>query len=120
MREDELRKYAVCSICGKKLGESNREHNHLPLFWTVEIERHMLDIEALQRQTGLAMMLGGHGGLARIMGPDEEMTKSVSKHKVSVCEHCALEKRISLFELAQKACEEEEAEEAAESEGAGK
>jgi Na+-translocating ferredoxin:NAD+ oxidoreductase RnfC subunit len=34
LKEKELRKCAVCNLCGKKTGESG-----IPLFWRVKIER---------------------------------------------------------------------------------
>lgn len=36
------------------------------------------------------MMLGGHGLLAQVMGPDEDMTKPVMNPRtVGVCDDCA-------------------------------
>lgn len=60
MKEQELRKCAVCALCKKKVLESG-----MPLFYRVRIERHGIKLDAVQRQTGLAMMLG-HSGLANI------------------------------------------------------
>ncbi len=84
MKEDELRANAVCSICKNKIGQAM-----LPSFWTLDVERHMLNLDALERQQGLTMMLGGHAGLAGALGPNEDMTRSVLKKHLSVCERCA-------------------------------
>ena len=86
MREDELRKHAICSICGKKIG-----HTGLPIFWTVRIERHGVDLAAVGRQGGLTAFLGGRADLARIMGPNEEMTVSLMDPvELTLCEECAM------------------------------
>lgn len=94
MKERELREHAVCNLCGKKIGESG-----LPLFWTAQIQRHGLKLDALRRQTGLEMMLGGHVALAQIMGPDEDMTQLMSSDEITVCETCALERALPLMAM---------------------
>lgn len=90
MKEQELRKHAICSLCGKKIGESK-----LPLFWRVTVERFGIDMRVVDRQQGLTMMLGGHAGLAQIMGPDEEMANPLMGHPVVliICGNCATEQR---------------------------
>ncbi len=90
MKEDQLREHAKCDVCGKSIGASG-----LPMFWTVRVERHGLKLDALQRQQGLTMMLGGHAGLARVMGPDEEMTTPLMDPvELTVCETCGSPERI--------------------------
>lgn len=85
MKERELRKCATCALCGNKIGKSGA-----PMFWRVRVERHGIDLGAVQRQTGLAMLLGGHGGIAAAMGPDEEMTVLLMDPvALTVCEPCA-------------------------------
>lgn len=84
MKEAELRRYATCSLCGQKIG-----HTGLPLFWTVTIERFGVDMQAVQRQQGLAMFLGS-AALAMHMGADEQMARRVMEPvTLSVCESCA-------------------------------
>jgi hypothetical protein len=86
MRENELRKHAECSNCHKKIG-----HTGLPMFWTMKVERHGLDANAIRRQDGLAMMLGGNSVLANVMGADEEMTVPLMDPiEITLCEHCAM------------------------------
>lgn len=90
MKEQELRKHATCSLCQKKIG-----HTGVPLFWVVRIERFGLKLSAIQRQDGLAAMLGGSARLAQVMGTDAEMAVSVSSPMtLTVCEDCAVEKKI--------------------------
>lgn len=84
MREDELRAMATCSHCGRGIGASG-----LPLFWRIKVERFGLDLSELQKQQGLAMMLGGNGLLARIMGPDAELARPLMEAvTLSICEPC--------------------------------
>ncbi len=85
MKEDELRKHAICSACKNKIG-----HTHLPMFWTLNIKRHGLLKGALERNAGLFTMLGGSAELARVMGPDEDMTKILLEEKITLCETCAM------------------------------
>ena len=85
MKEKDLRKYATCSMCGNKIGATR-----VPIFWRVKIERHGVKLDAVERQQGLTMMLGGHAGLAMVMGSDEEMTMPlIENHVLSICENCA-------------------------------
>jgi hypothetical protein len=87
MKEKELREAANCFICGKPFG-----HTGLPLFWRVTIQRFGVDVGAVNRQTGLTMMLGGNALLASVMGPDEELAKPLGEAiNVTLCETCALE-----------------------------
>jgi hypothetical protein len=82
VKEKELRECATCAICGNKIGRSGMQ-----MFWRVRIERHGIDEGAVQRATGLGMMLGA--GLAAVMGPDEEMTKPLMDPVTrTVCEDC--------------------------------
>ena len=60
MKETELRKHATCFLCKEKIG-----HTGLPLFWRVKIERFALNIEAMKRQPGEAIMIFGSGSIVR-------------------------------------------------------
>jgi len=86
MTESELREHAICSKCKKPIG-----HTGLPLFWTVEINRYGIKLNVVKRQDGLTALLGGHAGLAQIIGADEEMTeKMIDTENITLCETCAL------------------------------
>lgn len=85
MKEKELRARSICAICNKAIGAGGS-----PLFYTLRIERHWVNLAAVQRQTGLALVLGGSSALAAAMGPDEEMTEPAMKPlDVTICERCA-------------------------------
>lgn len=92
MKENGLRKHAVCSLCHKPIGWTK-----IPLFWTVRIERHGIKMDAIRRQDGLTAMLGGRADIAQVMGTDEEMTMPVMDPiELTLCEMCAVLKPIVL------------------------
>jgi len=100
MNERELREAADCAVCGKGIG-----HAGLPLFWRLKIERFGVDMNALRRQSGLETFLGSVA-LAQIMGPGEDMAKSLMEPvEITVCEPCALES-ITLAHLAEMGVDE--------------
>ncbi len=104
MKELELRKHATCSLCGNKIMASG-----IPLFWRVTVERFGVDLRAIERQQGRAMMFNGNATLAHIMGPDEDMAKPFMPPVVlTVCEPCALSPDRHLAELVQAAMEKEQ------------
>lgn len=105
MREKELREHTYCSVCGKSIG-----HTGLPLFWTVSIEHHGIDMDAVRRQDGLMSLLGGSARLAQVMGTDAEMTKTIlGPVVVTVCETCAvMEDSPCLVQLAEAMKEDDE------------
>lgn len=97
MKEAELRAVAKCAGCDKPFG-----HTGLPLFWRVTIERYGVDALAIQRQTGLEMMLGGHVAIAQAMGPNEDMAKPMMEPvTVTLCEHCAIQEQQVIAVLAE-------------------
>lgn len=102
MREKELRRRATCGVCGNKIGTAMS-----PMFYTVKIERHILDLRAIDRQMGLTKLLGGAAPLAAIMGPDEEMTKLIKTVDLTVCDNCFTEEAC-LAALEEKLTEDEE------------
>jgi len=85
MKEKELREHATCSLCKRGIG-----HTSVPLFWTVKIERHAVLLDAVRRQDGLAMQLGGHQALANVFSRDEDMTEQMFESELTLCEDCAL------------------------------
>lgn len=87
MKEKELRKHAICSICKKPIG-----HTGLLLFWTLKIERYGIKMDVVKRQDGLTAMLGGNAMLAQVMGTDEDMTQPLMEPvELTVCEACAMD-----------------------------
>ena len=84
MKEKELRQFTTCAVCKKKIGVTGS-----PTFWILTAERHMLNIDAIERQEGLARMFGGNALLAQHMGPDDDMTEKIMEpQKIMICEHC--------------------------------
>jgi hypothetical protein len=73
-----------CVVCSK--GVAHAGH---PLFYRITIEQCGLDRGAIQRQTGLEVMLGDHALLANVMGPNEDMAKILSKKdNLWICIRC--------------------------------
>ena len=96
MKADEIRANAICRVCGKKFGESG-----LPLFWRVTVQRFVVDMGAVRRQSGLEMMLGSVA-LAVAMGPNDDLAKPMMDAvTVTVCESCANECELCLPSLAE-------------------
>lgn len=86
MKEKELRQHTTCSVCSEKILKSG-----IPIFYTLRIERHIVDLSAIKRQSGLEMMLNSVA-LAQVMGPDEDMTKSLMEPlELTICNDCDIE-----------------------------
>lgn len=97
MKERELRQHATCSLCRQKIGACG-----IPLFYRLTVERFGVQIDAVRRQSGLAMLLGGNGVIARAMGTDEEMASPVMEKLVLVvCESCSTESRHCIAGMAE-------------------
>ena len=92
MNEQELRKYAKCSSCGKGVCSTG-----LPLFLNFTIERIGINQLAIQRHAGLEMMTTP--ALASVMGTGEEVTETMTKEIVTLCEGCVYEKAGSLIAM---------------------
>lgn len=83
LKESDLEALGKCCVCGKsQLGKG-------PTFYKVTVERGMFLPDALQRRFGLGGMIGQ--GLARVMGPDEDLAKIwVGPVIAFIHEQCAL------------------------------
>ncbi len=99
MKEKELRQLSTCSFCNEKLFANNV----VPMFWTMKVSQYILDTAALQRQTGLEMMMGGAAGLAQVMSPNEDLAKEIGEEKtLSVCMECMTNKFGEIYEALEK------------------
>lgn len=107
MKEKELREHTECSLCKKKTLSSG-----LPIFNIVKIETWGLEAQACQRQQGLGMMLG-HGGLAEVMGPNEDLATKIGATKVlTVCHDCYCSKNLPLAVMCDQEGEDGETDQA--------
>jgi len=96
MKEPELRQHATCTLCQRPI-----MHTGMPLFWRVKVERFGVIGPAVQRQTGLAAMLGS-ASLAAVMGADEDMaTPMMEPITITVCEACAINRSEPVAMLAE-------------------
>ncbi|KKK85803.1 hypothetical protein LCGC14_2769560, partial [marine sediment metagenome] len=75
MKENELRKYATCAGCNKKLGETIK--GRLPMFATITFNRYAINPGAMRRQAGMEMMLGDVA-IAQVMGLHEDMAEKIT------------------------------------------
>lgn len=83
MKERELRQHAACGVCGQKIGKA-------PVFYMVSVEHFVFDRAAIQRQTGLEMMMGGNTALAQAFSPDDDLAQRLEEpRRFSVCLSCA-------------------------------
>lgn len=59
------------------------------VFYRVKLEQFGLDHNAIMQQHGLELQLGGHAALAQVMGPDNDLARSLSDEKtVCICGEC--------------------------------
>jgi hypothetical protein len=74
-----------CVCCGKGVA-----HDGNILFYRLTLGWCGLNRQAIESQSGLEMMLGGHAMLAHVMGADEDMAKIIDTQKhLWVCLPCA-------------------------------
>ena len=93
MKEKELRDIATCHICGNKIGACG-----IPTFYRVRIQHWGLKLDAMQRQTGMEMMMNGHVALAQIMGADEDMATQLGDDiEITVCHTCSYEEALPIM-----------------------
>lgn len=83
MKQDEIEN---CANCGQGLMHNNQLH-----FYRVKVQQLIFDTGAIQRAHGLEMAMGGAGALAQIMGPNEDIAKSLSDGKtILMCGDCGM------------------------------
>ena len=93
-------KISNCLLCKKGV-----LHENNLMFYRISIETLIADLGAIQRAAGLEMMVGGDTALARIMGPDEDIAKTVTTMDGLVCLPCLA--RASLGALLEVAANDE-------------
>lgn len=67
-----------------------------PIFYRVTVEQFVLDARAIERQAGLAMMLGS-AVVAAVMGPDEDIAKRTQKRTGFIGGQDAMEMPVIAF-----------------------
>ena len=82
MKEPELRRRAICSRCQHPIGAAG-----IPVFAVVRRQDYILNLNAIQRQTGLGLAFGGT--LAMHMGPDADMASPApDEADLTLCALC--------------------------------
>ncbi len=92
MKQNELRDKATCNLCKNKIGAGQ-----LPMFFTLSMKQYVIDMQALQRHSGLEMML--NPAIAAVMGPDEDLAKEAGKTDLVICYDCYVHKNPPLAVL---------------------
>lgn len=103
MKERELREASTCLFCKRKIGACGSL-----FFYRLSIERFGVKMDAVKRQSGIEMMLGGHVRIAQAMGADEDMAVPVmEKAMVTICDECSTSQSMYMAQLAEMADKEE-------------
>lgn len=75
-------------------------HTGLSFFYRIKIEHMGIDAQAVQRQAGLEMMMGGHAQLANVMGANEDMGLPIGDASTGLlCHKCATDLKLSFAEI---------------------
>lgn len=97
--------FTNCLSCDRSVFEGGSIH-----FYEIRTEQHVANIPAIQRRHGLAMMMGGAGALADVMGPNEDLSHGMGAESGLLCADCALTTPVAMVgELAVKRKEERRA-----------
>jgi hypothetical protein len=97
-----------CDICKQPLTRPRGPDSPMSVdFFVFRVDRHLIDVGALQRLTGLAQFFGGGGpgfALAGIMGPDRHGSVVFDEGEpIIVCQACCYadpSRNVSLHTLA--------------------
>lgn len=76
-----------CDIC-KGEGKNGKLE---PIFFTLHITRHLVDMQAANTTLALTSMYGGSVAMAEAMTPTPEATQEVDAAALIVCHDCFLE-----------------------------
>ena len=105
-----------CAACGEPLVRQG-DRTHLDAY-RIRLDTLIFDQGVLQRHAGLTVMLGGHEGLAHVMGLDEEFFKRLDTHEGLICSPCALSHPLLVLrELMEKRAQERSEEKEIEASG---
>lgn len=85
--ETEIRASQVqqCGLCQQGI-----MHNQMPVFYVLRIQRFGVHLPGIQRTHGMEQFFGGNVQLARAMGADEVIAKSITPEGlIWICESCS-------------------------------
>lgn len=75
--------FSKCAWCGRGMAAAGVH------FYRVSVEMFVLDNAAIRRAAGLEMMVG-NPAIARVMGPNEDLARLMTKTRALICADCAL------------------------------
>lgn len=83
--------FKPCLLCGKGM-----MHAGSITFFRITIERHLIDVRAVERAHGMELLMGD-AKLANVMGPNEALAKQIDTNTVLICEPCSIHRQERLF-----------------------
>lgn len=98
MKQREIKKCAAC--------DQGMMHSGQITFYHVRLRHMVVNLPAVQRQSGLEQMLGPCAFVAQHIGPDEDLAQQLSEFEVLVCMKCA--GRYPLAELGEQIANRDE------------
>lgn len=94
LKANDIRAIAQCATCKRPIGKGG------PMFFRVRIEQLVVNVDAVERQMGLARYLGSEQ-LAEVLGTNPDFAKIIDRAHVGVCLDCAAH-RIDIFAILEK------------------
>jgi len=97
MKEAKANEIQKCALCD--LGVMN---SHVPVFYTVKVDRMCIDMQAVKEQQALSVLVGNEE-IASVMGPNRSIAKRIADGKeVWVCQNCALSLDLCVGEMSER------------------
>jgi len=88
-----LSEFTNCYFCDKGMAHAGIA------FYKLTLDYLILDLNAIRRAQGLELQLGKAAPLASVLGPNEDLAKSVQLKEICVCLDCALTKSLVIGEV---------------------
>lgn len=89
-----------CALCGNPIA---------PIFYRVTAEQLMINASAANEMLGLTQMFGGALELAEVMGSQPDVTLSLQKNSILVCQDCFIDSELGRRTLFDEDSDEQEA-----------
>lgn len=90
MKQNEFK---PCASCGEGI-----MHAADITFFKLNVQYMIVDIDAVKRQHGLEMMMGGASPIAQVLGPNEDIAVPAGDpEEILICLQCSL--KLNIWEL---------------------
>ncbi len=87
MRALTFRELRACDLCGSPVAGNTREGKTID-FRRIVVERHGLNVRAINERVGLAIQFGGNEALAEVFGSQPEASIPISARELLICSPC--------------------------------